>query len=44
MVFQDIYFWLRKINELKERDKYHTPVFNYLKYSRDKAVPRCDRL
>ena len=43
MVFQDIYFWLCKINELKERDKYYTAVFNYLKYSRDKAVP-CDNL
>src|SRR5688572_25653957 len=43
MVFQDIYFWLGKINELKDRDKYYTAVFNYLKYSRDKAVP-CDNL
>jgi hypothetical protein len=43
MVFQDLYFWLRKINELKDRDKYYKPVFNYLKYSRDKAVP-CDNL
>jgi filamentous hemagglutinin family protein len=43
MVFQDIYFWLGKINELKDRDKYYTPVFNDLKYSRDKAVP-CDNL
>src|SRR4028118_2105477 len=43
MVFQDIYFWLGQINELKEGDKYYTPVFNYLKYSRDKAVP-CDNL
>src|SRR4028119_1975056 len=43
MVFQDIYFWLGKINELKERDKYYTAIFNYLKYSRDKAVP-CDNL
>src|SRR4028118_2178744 len=43
MVFQDIYFWLGKINELKERDKYYTAVFNYLKYIRDKAVP-CDNL
>jgi hypothetical protein len=44
MVFQDLYFWLAKINELKERDKYYKPVFNYLKYSRNKAVPRCDNL
>src|SRR4028118_304136 len=43
MVFQDIYFWLGKINELKEPDKYYTAVFNYLKYSRDKTVP-CDNL
>src|SRR4028118_1062846 len=43
MVFQDIYFWLGQINELKEGDKYYTPVFNYLKYSSDKAVP-CDNL
>src|SRR4028118_1799628 len=43
MVFQDIYFWLGQINELKERDKYYTAIFNYLKYSRDKAVP-CDNL
>jgi filamentous hemagglutinin family protein len=43
MVFQDIYFWLGKINELKDRDKYYTPVFTALKYSRDKAVP-CDNL
>src|SRR4028119_1852574 len=43
MVFQDLYFWLGKINGLKERDKYYKPVFNYLKYSRDKAVP-CDNL
>jgi filamentous hemagglutinin family protein len=43
MVFQDLYFWLGKINELKDRDKYSTAVFNYLKYSRDKAVP-CDNL
>jgi filamentous hemagglutinin family protein len=43
MVFQDIYFWLGKINELKDRDKYSTAVFNALKYSRDKAVP-CDKL
>src|SRR4028119_1380661 len=43
MVFQDLYFWLGQINELKERDKYYTPVFNELKYSRDKAVP-CDNL
>src|SRR4028119_619083 len=43
MVFQYIYFWLGQINELKERDKYYTPVFNYLKYSKDKAVP-CDNL
>src|SRR4028119_382207 len=43
MVFQYIYFWLRKINELKDRDKYYTAVCNNLKYSRDKAVP-CDNL
>jgi filamentous hemagglutinin family protein len=43
MVFQDIYFWLGKINELKDRDKYSTPVFNALKYSRDKGVS-CDYL
>jgi len=43
MVFQDIYFWLGKINELKDRDKYYTAVFNALKYSRDQAVP-CDNL
>jgi filamentous hemagglutinin family protein len=43
MVFQDIYFWLGKINELKDRDKYSTPVLNALKYSRDKTVP-CDNL
>src|SRR4028118_1470218 len=43
MVFQDIYFWLGKINELKELDKYYTAVFNALKYSRDKTVP-CDNL
>jgi filamentous hemagglutinin family protein len=43
MVFQDIYFWLGKINELKDRDKYYTAIFNDLKYSRDKAVP-CDHL
>jgi hypothetical protein len=34
MVFQYLYFWLGKINELKELDKYYTPVFNALKYSR----------
>src|SRR4028119_826993 len=43
MVFHDLYFWLGKINELKDRDKYYTRVFNALKYSRDKAVP-CDNL
>src|SRR4028118_1785475 len=43
MVFHDLYFWLGKINELKDRDKYYTAVFNALKYSRDKAVP-CDNL
>ena len=43
MVFQYLYFWLRKINELKDRDKYYTAVCNNLKYSRDKAVP-CDNL
>src|SRR4028119_21892 len=43
MVFPYIYFWLCQINELKERDKYYTAIFNYLKYSRDKAVP-CDNL
>src|SRR4028118_316425 len=43
MVFQDIYFWLGKINELKDRDKYYTAVFNNLKCSRDKTVP-CDNL
>ncbi|WP_332956707.1 two-partner secretion domain-containing protein [Microcoleus sp. AR_TQ3_B6] len=44
MVFQDIYFWLGKINELKDRDKYSTPFFNNRKYSRDKALPKCDNL
>ena len=44
MVFHDLYFGLGKINELKERNKYYTPVFNNLKYSRDKAVSRCDNL
>src|SRR4028119_1136021 len=43
MVFQYLYFWLRKINELKDRDKYYTAVCNNLKYNRDKAVP-CDNL
>src|SRR4028119_2212220 len=43
MVFQYLYFWLPKINELKDRDKYYTAVCNNLKYSRDKAVP-CDNL
>jgi len=43
MVFQDIYFWLGKINELKDRDKYSTAVFNYLQYSPHQAVP-CDNL
>jgi len=43
MVFHDLYFWLGKINELKDRNKYYTPVFNALKYSRDQAVP-CDNL
>src|SRR4028119_923862 len=43
MVFQYLYFWLRKINELKDRDKYYTTVFTAPKYSRDKAVP-CDNL
>src|SRR4028119_639062 len=43
MVFQYLYSWLGKINELKERAKYYTPVSNDLKYSRDKAVP-CDNL
>jgi filamentous hemagglutinin family protein len=44
MVFQYLYFWLGKINELKDRDKYSTAVFNSLKYSRNQAVPRCDNL
>ena len=44
MVFQYLYFGLGKINELKERDKYYTAVFNDMKYSSDKAVPRCDNL
>jgi filamentous hemagglutinin family protein len=43
MVFHDLYFWLGKINELKDRDKYYTAVFPAPKYSRDKAVP-CDNL
>src|SRR4028119_966987 len=43
MVFQYLYFWLPKINELKDRDKYYTAVCNNLKYNRDKAVP-CDNL
>jgi len=40
MVFQYLYFWLGKINELKDRDKYSTADFTALKYSRDKTVPR----
>src|SRR4028119_541924 len=44
MVFQYLYFWLGKINELKDRDKYYTPVFNYLKYRSNQTVPRCDKL
>jgi filamentous hemagglutinin family protein len=44
MVFQYLYFWLGKINELKDRDKYYTSVFNALKYRRNQAVPRCDNL
>ncbi len=44
MVFQYLYFWLGLLNELKDRDKYSTAVFNALKYSRDKTVPRCDNL
>jgi len=44
MVFQSLYFWLGKINELKDRDKYSTAVFNYLKYSSNQTVPRCDNL
>jgi len=44
MVFQDIYFGLGKINELKDRYTYYTAVFNALKYSRNQAVPRCDNL
>src|SRR4028118_1314698 len=44
MVFQYLYFWLGKINELKDRDKYYTAVFNALKYSRNQAVPRFDNL
>jgi len=43
MVFHDFYFWLGKINELKDLNKYYTAVFNDLKYSSDKAVP-CDNL
>ena len=43
MVFHNLYFWLGKINELKDRDKYYTAVFPAPKYSRDKAVP-CDNL
>jgi len=39
MVFQYLYFWLGKINELKDRDKYSTADFTALKYSRDKTVP-----
>jgi hypothetical protein len=44
MVFQDLYFWLGKINELKDRDKYYRAVFNALRYSRNQPVPRCDSL
>jgi hypothetical protein len=44
MVFQYLYFWLGKINELKDRDKYSTAVFNALKYSRNQTVRRCDNL
>jgi filamentous hemagglutinin family protein len=44
MVFQYLYFWIGKINELKDRDKDSTAVFNYLKYSPNQAVPRCDHL
>src|SRR4028118_734013 len=43
MVFHDLYFWLGKINKLKDRYKYYTPVFTALKYSRNQAVP-CDNL
>jgi hypothetical protein len=43
MVFHDLYFWLGKINELKDRNKYYTPVFKALKYSGNQAVP-CDNL
>src|SRR4028118_2325718 len=43
MVFHDLYFWLGKLNELKNRNKYYTAVFNALKYSRNQAVP-CDNL
>ena len=43
MVFHDFYFWLGQINELKDPNKYYTPVFNDLKYSRNQAVP-CDNL
>src|SRR6476620_8467294 len=44
MVFQYLYFWLGLLNELKDRDKYSTAVFNALKYTRYKTVPGCDNL
>jgi hypothetical protein len=44
MVFQYLYFWLGKLNQLKERAKYYTPVFNNLKYTRNPAAPSCDNL
>ncbi len=44
MVFQYLYFWLGKINELKDRDKYSTAVSNALKNRRHQAVPTCDNL
>jgi len=44
MVFQYLYFWLGKINQLKDRDKYYRAVFNALRYTRNQPVPRCDSL
>jgi hypothetical protein len=43
MVSHDFYFWLGKINQLIDQNKYYTAVFNDLKYSRDKTVS-CDNL
>ncbi|MEG3881066.1 hypothetical protein QT972_27245, partial [Microcoleus sp. herbarium7] len=45
MLEQCLYFWqLFKVNELKDRDKYDRTIFNYLKYSRETALPRRDKL